>query len=59
MLNDNEQKEPEIKQLNSQSDHELSLSKSALQLNSAELSPNNDRASPNPNITKIDNIAMH
>ena len=57
MLNDNEQKEPEIKQLNSQSDHELSLILSLLsQLNSAELSPNNDRASPNPNITKIDNI---
>ena len=48
MLNDIEQKEPEIKQLNSQSYHESSLILSLLsQLNSAELSPNNDRASPN------------
>ena len=53
MLNDIEQKEPEIKQLNSQSYHESSLILSLLsQLNSAELSPNNDRASPNPNITE-------
>ena len=59
MLNDIEQKEPEIKQLNSQSYHESSLILSLLsQLNSAELSPNNDRASPNPNITEFDNIPI-
>ena len=58
-LNDIEQKEPEIKQLNSQSYHESSLILSLLsQLNSAELSPNNDRASPNPNITEFDNIPI-
>jgi len=59
MLNDIEQKEPEIKQLNSHSYHESSLILSLLsQLNSAELSPNNDRASPNPNITEFDNIPI-
>jgi len=59
MLNDIEQKEPEIKQLNSQPYHESSLILSLLsQLNSAELSPNNDRASPNPNITEFDNIPI-
>ncbi len=59
MLNDIEQKEPKIKQLNSQSYHESSLILSLLsQLNSAELSPNNDRVSPNPNITEFDNIPI-
>ncbi|MCK8123824.1 hypothetical protein MTF66_02355 [Pseudoalteromonas sp. 2CM39R] len=57
MLNDIEQKGPKIKLLNSQSVHELSLILSLLsQLNSDELSQNNDRASPNSNITKLDNI---
>ncbi|WP_055199033.1 hypothetical protein [Pseudoalteromonas sp. P1-8] len=59
MLNDIEQKEPEIKQLNSQSYHESSLILSLVsQLNSAELSQNNDRESPNPNITEFDNIPI-
>ncbi|NUJ31651.1 MULTISPECIES: hypothetical protein [Pseudoalteromonas] len=56
-LNDIDQIEIEIKQLNSQSDHGLSQIPSLVsQLNSAELSQNNDRESPTPNITELDNI---
>ena len=59
MLNDIEQKELEIKQLNSQSDHGLSQIPSLVsKLNSAELSQNNDRESPSPNITELDNIPI-
>lgn len=56
-LGDINQIESEIKQLKSQPDHGISqIPNLVSQLNSAELNQNNDRASPNPNTTELDNI---